>query len=332
VSELMTALTELRAKSVSQNERLAQRVLLESKLGVSIGADPDGSSSLAFRIDDAIGIQFGELQDSEGLSFHWSDQDYGPGRWLAMNASQQEDAEIFAHICSDLESHILADDAVQAAKGVGTRIRMWQRFLAVGRRGLGPRQQLGLWGELRVLLILANATSWKRALEGWVGPGGASQDFRLGTWAAEVKTTSSSSDAIAISSLDQLDTETHREIHLVHIGAEELSPTLGQPLPDLVGLIRAQVQGQTQLLSDLENRLLASGYHAMHEARYSRHGFLARTCVSYRVTDGFPRLVRSSLPSSIKEARYTLQTKDLAAFASSAEELPRELRALLGGI
>ena len=329
MSDLRNALDELRAAALRQRERLSKRVLLGSQLGVAIGADPDGGSSLALRVEGDNESHLGELQDSEGLSFGWSEQDYGPGRWFEMSANDQEDAEIFAHICSDLEPQLLADDATQAIKGIGLRIRMWQRFLAVGKAGLGPRQQMGLWGELQVLQVLANGIGWNRALLGWVGPGGASQDFREGAWAAEVKTTSFSADSLAISSLDQLDTAIHSQIYLVHIGAAELSPTEGQPLSDAVEKVRAKVQDQAELRAELENRLLASGYHSMHERRYSRRGFLMRVRIVYQVRDNFPRLERSSLPSAIKGASYNLFTKDIASFAVSAEELPNELHSLV---
>ena len=331
MSDLRNALERIRFDSKLQNESLSRRILLNASIGIAIGAEPSGNSSLAIRIAVDQEKFLGEIRDSEGITFGWSEEDYGPGRWFAMLVDHEDDGEIFNLICEDLEKFLTVAEAAEAIRGTASRIRTWQRFLAVGRRGLSSRQQMGLWGELQVLEGLATSMGWGDALQSWTGPTGASQDFRAAEWSTEVKTTSLTSNSLSISSLDQLDLGTFPDIFIVHICASEVGSSEGESLGDAVSRLRAKVQGSPTLRSELETKLLSAGYHSMHQQRYSGIGFLRRSCSAYKVREDFPRFQRSSVPAAIKEARYTLQVKDLVDFAVNVENLPQALHAVVSG-
>ena len=328
MSEFPQALFELRAQAKEKGESLARRVLLPASIAVAIGAEPDGRCSLAIRITSEQEASLGELQDSEGMTFAWSEDDFGPGRWLAINLIDSEGSELFDQVCADLETYLSAHDADLAISETAARIRTWQRFLAVGKSGLGPQKQLGLWGELWVLRRLADTVGWNRALQCWAGPGGASQDFREDTWSAEVKTTSPSSISIGISSLDQLDIGTLPIIYLIHLSADEAGPAHGESLADAVKVVQNAVVDSVAMRSDLESRLLAAGYHAMHNNRYNRTGYVIHSRVIYQVRDGFPRLQRTDLPAAVKDGQYSLYIKALADYTATTISLTLALRAV----
>jgi hypothetical protein len=187
---------------------------------------------------------------------------------------------------------------------------------------------MGLWGELVVLRVLAANVGWDRALKAWVGPGGASQDFRLDALLVETKTVKLGADSISISSLEQLSVPAGSTMYLAHYGTAVVAPQEGEPLPDAVLTIRKALRDDALLRGDFENRLLGSGYHRVHEARYGGRGFVVRTCDIYAVRDDFPRLDRGSIPSQIKDARYALLVKGLTRFAIQPDQLPWELQEL----
>ena len=117
-------------------------------------------------------------------------------------------------------------------------------------------------------------------------------------------------------------------MYLAHYGTAAVAPNEGEPLPDAVLTIRKTLRDDALLRGDFENRLLGSGYHRVHEARYAGRGFVVRTCDIYAVGDDFPRLDRESVSSQIKDARYGLLIKGLSRFAIQSDQLPRELQGL----
>ena len=243
-------------------------------------------------------------------------------------AAAGETGDFFDLICEDLEPYLLLPTRMDAIAQFAARLREWQRFLAVGKGGLGIPKQMGLWGELVVLRALAVNIGWNRAIKCWVGPGGASQDFRLDALLIETKTVALGADAISISSLEQLSVPDGSTMYLAHYGTAVVAPQEGEPLPDVVLAIRNDLRDDALLRGDFENRLLGSGYHRVHEGRYAGRGFVVRTCDIYAVGDDFPRLDRNSVPSQVKNARYGLLVKGLSRFAVQPGQLPRELQGL----
>jgi hypothetical protein len=328
MSELRTTLKALRDEAHSAGEPLVKRSLLSGALTVAVSADERGGATLAIRSEPSDSDAFGELRDSEGISFSWIDGGYGPGRWFVARTAAGESGDFFDLICEDLEPHLLLPDRMDAIAQFSARVREWQRFLAVGKGGLGIPKQMGLWGELVVLRALATSVGWDRAISSWVGPGGASQDFRLDALLVEVKTVALGSDALLISSLEQLSVPFGSTMYLAHYGAAAVSPQEGEALPDAVSAVRRELRENALLRGDFENRLLGSGYHRVHENRYAGRGFAVRTFDLYAVGVDFPRLDRNSVPSQIKDARYGLLVKGLSRFAIQPEQIPMELRGL----
>ena len=328
MSELRATLKGLRDEAKGTGAPLSRRSLLGATLDVAVSADERGGATLAIRSEPNDSEALGELRDSEGISFTWEDGGYGPGRWFVAQAAAGETGDFFDLICEDLEPYLLLPNRMDAITQFAARVREWQRFLAVGKGGLGIPKQMGLWGELVVLRAIANNVGWARAIKGWVGPGGASQDFRIDGLLVEAKTSRLGADALSISSLEQLSVPDGSTMYLAHYGAAAVAPNEGEPLPDAVLAIRRALHDDALLRGDFENRLLGSGYHRMHESRYAGRGFVVRTCEIYEVGEEFPRLDRASVPNQIKDARYGLLIKGLSRFAIQPSRLPRELQGL----
>lgn len=328
MSELRETLKSLRKDARDSGTSLSKRSLLSAALNVSVSADARGGASLAIRSEPNDSDALGDLRDSEGISFSWVDGGYGPGRWFVAQAAAGETGDFFDLICEDVEPYLSLPVRADAIAQFAARLREWQRFLAVGKGGLGIPKQMGLWGELVVLRALAANIGWSRAIKSWVGPGGASQDFRLDALLIEAKAVALGADAISISSLEQLSVPNGSTMYLAHYGTAVVAPQEGEPLPDAVLTIRNELRDDALLRGDFENRLLGSGYHRVHEGRYVGRGFVIRTCDIYAVGGDFPRLDRNAVPNQVKNARYSLLIKGLSKFSIQPTQLPRELQGL----
>ncbi|MEJ0022881.1 MAG: PD-(D/E)XK motif protein [Alphaproteobacteria bacterium] len=148
-------------------------------------------------------------------------------------------------------------------------------------------------------------------LASWEAPLDGLQDFRSRGHALEIKTGLGPSLSITVSRLDQLDTAGLRQLDLIHVKLIE-APN-GRTLGDIVASIRSIVPGSVR---QFENALLSRGLLPDDDAAQNAPRIQTRSMDCYSVTDGFPRLLRTSLPTAITEATYTLDIRELSPFAA----------------
>lgn len=247
------------------------------------------------------------------------------GRWaLTVKLLQPELARLFVHLCQDLvdsSAHLHVKRA--AARFLIAQLDKWQRLMARGRDGiLDESQTRGLFAELIYLERFAIPFRGARlALEGWVGPLEADQDFRLGDRLAEIKSCSPGANSVAISSADQLDVS-GIPLFLVIVSLEAGRPGVSGAvsLNDLVGRIRAALENDNDAATMFEDRLGIAGYVVRPE--YSERGYTVLNIRHYRVCDAFPRIVSSKLPPALTHVRYELSLSSCLPFeqASSVGE------------
>jgi len=87
------------------------------------------------------------------------------------------------------------------------RIYAWLSFMSKGERELSQEAELGLIGELEVILSLISLNlPISEVLNAWKGPLDGLKDFEMGSGAIETKSTLSNQGFVAkINSLEQLD-------------------------------------------------------------------------------------------------------------------------------
>jgi hypothetical protein len=190
------------------------------------------------------------------------------------------------------------------------RIRAWQEFMEKERDGvLGPEAEMGLFGELLVLLDLLDVgVPTGTALDWWRGPSDALHDYQVGSGAIEVKTTIAAVGFPAmIGSLEQLDGSMRQPLFVsaVRLAAAES----GDRLPDLVARARLRVQAQLGHVGVLDSRLIQAGYLHVFADRYTRR-FGLRGTKYLLVDDEFPKLTRAGVPRSIIKAQYVVDIDD----------------------
>jgi len=223
---------------------------------------------------------------------------------IALN--DQDAREPFGHVCDDIVDyceHTAQPEALP--RRIAERLDVWRRLWRRQRLGiLSEEAQRGLLAELLFLRdIWLEVTDELNAVDTWEGPDGASQDFRQGFRAAEVKSRPPSRNSIVISSADQMwfDGDLYVVVYPV--------ATVGQLEGDVLSLnqvvesVRARLDGG-QARDRLDIRLIDFGY--INRREYDEERFVMAEPTAYHVGEGFPALREADLPSGVEGVRYSV--------------------------
>lgn len=200
------------------------------------------------------------------------------------------------------------------------RVREWQAFMARTHRPLSLDAQIGLFGELWLLRLLAETSLAAGALDCWQGPLRAAQDFQVRVGAIEVKSTVRTGSFLArINSIEQLDSD-RAPTFLCALRFEE--NTDGISLVDLVSELREKF-GQAGVQRRFEALLMVVGYLDEHAQLYGRT-LILKDAKAFRSEGDMPRLTRNTLPAALRSAAYVLDLDALDVPSIGLPELINE--------
>jgi Putative PD-(D/E)XK family member, (DUF4420) len=188
--------------------------------------------------------------------------------------------------------------------------------------GLGLERELGLWGELTLLLKLIETQHPARAIEAWQGPTGGEHDFTLPEGDVEVKTTSLERRIHWFSDPHQLRPTLGRRLWVLSI---QVTPSVGEgtrTLPELVAALRNDARVSLSARDPLEAGLAASGWRDGRDELYLKRWRLRTAPVTFEVTDAFPGITESLLEASGFPAEHLVELRqrlDLESWPTSAE-------------
>lgn len=247
------------------------------------------------------------------------------GRWsLIIKLLKPELGKIFSQLCEDLvtASRSITNTA-DGPQFVMNRFGRWQRLLERGATDLLSDNEIrGLIGELIFLETYAIPRyGADAAVDGWVGPVAADQDFRFADFWYEVKAVVPDSPAVKISSIEQLGVDvTQYEGQLATVCLDRTSPD--EPgavsLCRLVTRIRLLLDAFPHAESVFSDRLLEAKYYDRPE--YDNPHFVIKWLYRYSVTPDFPRLTRSSVPEGIRNAKYEIALTSISRFKRNESE------------
>lgn len=257
-----------------------------------------------------------KLPDGQGFAVERADP-YGDGAtWLALTRKATGSPELFSAMACDVAGALdvaVTDGADQPRlmRVFLGRLKAWQEFMRKGAQALGPEAEVGLIGELIVLVATIDAgVTASEALAAWMGPLDGVQDFELGTGAVEVKTTIATVGFSAqIGSLEQLDDSVRQPLFVAGVKMRQL--TTGLNLPDQVASARARVSIDAEAARLLAERLIAASYSDSHADRYMRR-FETLGIRLIEVTPAFPRLLHATVPHGITRAIYYIDFEKAA--------------------
>jgi len=235
-----------------------------------------------------------------------------PGRteestWVDLAPTTTRAGLQFTALAADVSNSLPTDGPADPVALFAT-LQRWRRFWAGSGEGLTREQQLGLFGELWLLLEwLPQLTV--AALTAWQGPLGGRHDFVSATLDVEVKTTGTSTGPVVhhISRLDQLEAPPNGKLLLLSLRVVD-DPAGDTSLDALLTQARtaAAAAGPT-CAALLDERLAAAQVPPADTGRYTQPVRLAGQTL-YRVDDGFPRLRPTDFPAGPPPASSTSPT------------------------
>ena len=222
--------------------------------------------------------------------------------------------DLFIKLCWDLidASHSAPDPAERILQQYNNWLRLLQQ---VNMRALSISSQKGLCGELLFLEDRIDAVGERAALDAWTGPDGSDQDYIFTGFWAEVKAVSASADSVRISSLQQLDRTDKGYLVIYFLDTTTSHGMQTTSLNDLVDSIRQRL-GTGRERDCLDCKLAKYGYFDHDRDKYKDRRYRIGERRFFSVTEEFPKLVRSTVPSGVVSAKYELSIPAIGAFES----------------
>lgn len=288
-----------------------QRVDEEHPLDFYLGLDISGERVLLLVADNEVGVPV-QTRAIQVLCRQRHD-----GKWALMfRLIGEELNKLFSHLCEDIvEYGRNLPPGTNPADAILMRFMRWQRLLERTNGGLLDESAIrGLVGEL---IFLENFTlpdyGAIPAIEGWVGPLDAEQDFRYPNIIFEVKTIRPGSVKVKISSAEQLE-ESDLPLHLVTVTLNSVASGVEFAfcITDIVNQLRTKLEFFPAACKLFEERLLSAGY--LDRDEYKSFLYSLGEIRQYEVRDGFPRIMRSQLSNGIGSVKYEVELADCQPF------------------
>jgi hypothetical protein len=222
------------------------------------------------------------------------------------------------NIVEEISKSVTENEALVETSNV---VLKWKKlFDKINFQGLTIERQKGLIGELLLFnSLLDEEYSIDALLESWTGPDFNDKDFRFGSFGIEIKLTSSKVPKVKITSERQLDNENLTKLYLVLYVVEEVKDK-GFSLNSIIEQIRTKINNNQNALKFFNERLLLVGYFDEDFENYNlQYAFRKRNF--YEVTNDFPRLIASDLPSGLFDTKYNIELSAIEQFLVSNESI-----------
>ena len=180
----------------------------------------------------------------------------------------------------------------------------------------------GLFGELIILKSMLQKTTASKVndvLESWKGPYDQGHDFILDDKDIEVKTQFNSKTTIRISSENQLESTDQRDLELTVVSVEfNLNDGVSiRILAENINEIANKFLGDPSIFL---KALRQKGLSFVNLKSYDNWRFKTRGITTYDCLNPlFPKIIRSTINSSISGVKYNINLKNLDAFINAKE-------------
>lgn len=263
----------------------------ESPVGIYCGVKENGLPCLAFMsqhppltIESTQYLQV--TQWSENNSVYWSRFDLGLG-----NARM-----VFYSLCIDLiKASVGCNNDEQAMNAIKNKYMIWRKMFRKAKGSMTEESYKGMFGELYFLKhYLWPQIGLSNAIRSWSGPDLTAKDYSYKEDWYEVKTISTNSNSVSISSLTQLESVTSG--HLVVVRVEQMSSEYNEGdycVEKIISDIMRSVDDEE--VKDLFiNKILSYGYD-FDECENTFHRYRVANGKFYLVDNNFPRITTDSV-------------------------------------
>jgi hypothetical protein len=304
--------------STDFNVRLARE---HHPLRLYWGMDSHGRYLFILDVSESAVPAKGKIADLEGVRIGTAIQNGRARIFLLLN--ETANWELFKALCDDIARAGEAMlDEITAVEAAVQRLHRWQDFLRRARRDLlTPEEVKGLVGELLFLEgPIADRFGWDAAIDFWKGPEDAPQDFAIHRLAVEVKCQSGASrPSVRITSLEQLSPQLPVGYLVVQTLATAEQDDAGAfSLNTLIDRIRTRLLSASLAAQERFDGLLFAAGYLPHDS-YDGPLFQHVSSDSYRIREGFPRLLPDGIPSGINKVTYQLELEACGPFAEQID-------------
>lgn len=233
---------------------------------------------------------------------------------FVLTLEKQVDRDLFEGLCRTLAPALeRAADSSSSLSIALAHLRRWKTFLSGRSQRLSAEEVRGLFAELSFLLeLIEQQPSSAVAVEAWLGPEKSHQDFIFGNTAVEIKSLSGTErSTVRISSEDQLESLNDALFLRIYRLSSLPDATGAQSLNEMVAVVQARL-AEAEAVEAFDRKLVAQSYAPLPD--YDNPRFVVSDVHSYRVGDGFPRLVRSQLPTGIDRVAYDVRLESIALY------------------
>ena len=225
--------------------------------------------------------------------------------------------ELFVKLCWDLID--CSRESTKPVDDILIRFNNWIRLLQKKGEGLlSSSAQKGLIGELLFLKKALKTYSAREVIAAWVGPEGSDQDYIFPNRWYEIKTTTIAGTSVTISSLQQLDREDEGELVVYYMDRTTAHGAYTLSLPQVVTDVELALNDD-RLIDVLFCKLAMYGYYDKDADRYRETDYRFAGESSYKVTQGFPKMVRSNVPNAVQNAKYDLALSAIEEYKIEGE-------------
>ena len=238
-----------------------------------------------------------------------------------MSLSDKNYQSAFFSLCDDIIA-VLNDipDNESGYVAFVQRIRTWKAMFARNFGKLSDREIQGLYGELFFMdNYMFRKYGKEKAILAWGGPQGLPKDFSIGLDWYEVKCISASKEKVAISSIQQLESENPGSLVVIKVESEPEGfdngvATLNQLYKKIYRELSSCPDSQDMFVDCLTKK----GFYPDEE--YNRHRFSVASMVFYLVDERFPRI---TIPEENRQAfgqiAYELMLNSISEFEKGEE-------------
>lgn len=292
---------EVAAKTLTGDLLRVKRVASVSGVEIVAGVDSYGQRHILVKLEDEMPDP--PEQRTRGLSLRVRDlaePGADHGRYIDIQCHEAAGHAALGAIGNEIIES-MASESHDPGAAVTRVVSRWRRFWGqIPQSLLSVQEQIGLFAELWFLLTwLATRLPLSQAVSRWRGPLGARHDFESPGISFEVKASMAvRGPSHRIHGLTQLEPPESGSLFLFSLQVRNEDGAANS----LPGIVR---QGQRLAASDLavaerlEDLLAKAGYSASHEAEYEKLRLRIIAEGLYRVSEDFPRLVRTSFPGGV---------------------------------
>ncbi|MBP2568181.1 hypothetical protein J2766_004792 [Agrobacterium tumefaciens] len=242
------------------------------------------------------------------------------GQRLVLTLEKQADRDLFEALCRTLARAL--ENASNAASSLAialSHLRRWKTFMSGRSQHLSAEDVRGLFAELTFLIELIGVMGASHGIDAWKGPEKSHQDFIHGNTAVEIKSLSGTErSTVRISSEDQLESLNDNLFLRIYRLSGLPDSSAARSLNALVEAVH-DLLDSAEAVESFDAKLSSHGYAPLPE--YDDLLFVVSEIRTYRVEDGFPKLVRSEMPEAVGRVSYDIRLESIESYLCNSESV-----------